>query len=209
VERAIRDRVAASRPDQGVLGEEFGDTGDGADAARWIIDPIDGTKNFVRGVPIYATLIALERDGALEVGVASAPALGRRWWASRGDGAFADGSSIHVSRIDRVEDAHLCYSNHTAWENAGLLDRFLALGRRAWRTRGFGDFWQYALVAEGSAEIAMEPSLSLWDIAAMKLIVEEAGGRLTDLDGDTSLKPGSVVATNALLHDEVLAALRR
>ena len=160
------------------------------------MDPIDGTKNFVRGVPVWATLIALERDGSLEAAVASAPALGRRWWARRGEGAFVDGSPARVSGIDRIEDAQLCYSNVTAWEEAGLGEPFLALGRRAWRTRGFGDFWQYALVAEGAAVIAMEPQLSIWDIAAMKLIVEEAGGRFTRLDGDPSLGPGSAVATN-------------
>ncbi len=209
VERAIREAVAAERPSEAVLGEEFGAAGGADGSARWIVDPIDGTKNFVRGVPVWATLIAFERDGSLEAAVASAPALGRRWWARRGEGAFADGSPARVSRIDRIEDAQLCYSNVTAWEEAGLAEPFLALGRRAWRTRGFGDFWQYALVAEGAAEIAMEPQLSIWDIAAMKLIVEEAGGRFTRLDGDPSLGPGSAVATNGLLHRQVLAALGR
>lgn len=206
VEAAIRERVDRYRPGESVMGEEFGARGDGP--VRWIVDPIDGTKNFVRGIPAFATLIGLERQGELVVGVASAPALGRRWWAARGRGSFADGRPIRVSNVGRLEDALLCHSNFTAWEEAGLLGPFLALGRRCWRTRGFGDFWQYVLVAEGAAEIALEPSLSLWDIAAVKLVVEEAGGRFTNLEGDPGLRAGSVVATNGLLHDEVLSILR-
>jgi histidinol-phosphatase len=204
VERAIRDRIARERPGQVVLGEEYG-AEDGP--VRWIIDPIDGTKSYVRGIPAWGTLIGLERDGELVVGVASAPALGRRWWAARGGGAFADGRPIAVSGIERLEDAQLCYTSFKAWEEAGLLEPFLALGRRCWRTRGFGDFWQYCLVAEGSAEIALEPGLALWDIAAVKVIVEEAGGAFTDLAGDPRFAAGSVVATNGLLHDEVLSSL--
>ena len=165
-------------------------------------------KNFVRGVPVFATLIAVERDGDLLVGVASAPALGRRWWASRDGGAFADGREIAVSEIARLEDAQLGYSNWTAWEEAGMLDRFLDLGRRCWRTRGFGDFWQHVLVAEGASEISAEPSLAVWDIAAVKLIVEEAGGRFTDFEGNRALAAGPAVATNGLLHEEVLRAFR-
>ena len=206
VERAIRDRLADARPADAVVGEEFGvqEGGEG----RWIVDPIDGTKNFVRGIPAFATLIAVERDGDLRVGVASAPALGRRWWASRGGGAFADGREITVSKIDRLEDAQLGYSNWTAWEEAGMLERFLDLGRRCWRTRGFGDFWQHVLVAEGASEISAEPSLAVWDIAAVKLIVEEAGGRFTDFEGNRTLAAGPAVATNGLLHEEVLRAFR-
>jgi histidinol-phosphatase len=204
VEQAIRDRIGRERPGEVVLGEEFGAE---EGSVRWIVDPIDGTKSFVRGIPAWGTLIALEREGELVLGVASAPALGRRWWAVRGEGAFADGKPIRVSGITRLEDAQLCYTSFKAWEEAGLLEPFLALGRRCWRTRGFGDFWQYALVAEGSAEIALEPSLAPWDIAAVKVIVQEAGGRFTDLGGDARFARGSGVATNGLLHDEVLAIL--
>jgi len=207
VELAIRARVAADRPGETVFGEEFGPPAS-AGEGRWIVDPIDGTKNFVRGIPAFATLIAFERDGELVASVASAPALGRRWWALRGGGAFADGSPIHVSKIDRVEGAQLCYSNFSAWEEAGLLEPFLALGRRAWRTRGFGDFWQYVLVAEGSADIALEPNLALWDIAAVKLIVQEAGGRFTDLSGKARPDGGSALSSNGILHEESLGVLQ-
>ncbi len=206
VERAIRERVDRARPGEAVVGEEYGSE---AGEVRWIVDPIDGTKNYVRGIPVFGTLIALERDGELVVGVASAPALRRRWWAVRGEGAFADEKPIRVSVIERLEDAQLCFGGLNAWRTAGRLKAFLSLAARCKRTRGFGDFWMHMLVAEGSAEIAIEPEVSLWDLAAAKVIVEEAGGRFTDLDGRARADGGSALSTNGLLHDVVLAGLGR
>ncbi|MFN2589653.1 MAG: inositol monophosphatase, partial [Actinomycetota bacterium] len=163
VERAVRKRVDRARPGEVVVGEEFGaEDGD----VRWIVDPIDGTKNFVRGIPVYGTLLALQRDGELVVGVASAPALGRRWWAVRGEGAFVDGTAIRVSSVGRLTDAQLCFGGLNAWRSAGRLDAFLDLAARCKRTRGFGDFWMHMLVAEGAADVAVEPDVSLWDLAA-------------------------------------------
>jgi histidinol-phosphatase len=205
VEQALRKCLASERPDHGVLGEEFGALG--TERARWVIDPIDGTKNYLRGVPVYASLIALERDGDQAVGVCSAPAMGRRWWAVRGDGAFADGRPLRVSRVDDLDSAFLCHGSVTGWEEHGLAEPFAALARRCWRTRGFGDFWMHLLVAEGAADLAAEPEVSVWDLAALKVIVEEAGGRFTDLRGAARADGGSAVSTNGLLHDQVLAAL--
>ncbi len=206
VEEMVREQLARVRPSDAVVGEEFGATG--AAERRWIIDPIDGTKSYARGIPVWATLIALERDGGLEVGVVSAPALGSRWWAARGDGAFRDGAPVSVSKIARVEDAHLAYDAPHHFEAVGRRDAILAFERRCWRTRGFGDFWPYVMVADGSIDIAVEPEgLSLWDLAAPMVIVEAAGGRFTDLEGIARADGGSAVATNGLLHDEVLAAL--
>jgi histidinol-phosphatase len=205
VEQALMARLAVARPEHGIVGEEFGSRG--ATNARWIVDPIDGTKNYVRGIPIFATLIALMEDGEVTVGVASSPALGRRWWAARGEGAFADGRRLQVSAVSRLEDAQLCYGSLDAWEEAGMLDRFLDLGRACWRTRGYGDYFTHMMVAEGSAEIALEgPGIKLWDMAAPKVIVEEAGGRVTDLAGAPMAGTGAVT-TNGLLHDEVMARL--
>ena len=207
VEQLLRKRIAEERPAHAVLGEEFG-TGDGpAATTRWIVDPIDGTKNYVRGIPVYATLIALERDGALSVGVASAPALGRRWWAARGAGAFADGVPLRVSRVARLEDAQLGHSSVSSWADHGLTERFLELERRCWRGRGFGDFWTHMMVAEGACDVAAEPEVSLWDVAALQVIVEEAGGRFTNLAGLPRADGGSAVSSNGLLHDEVLGIL--
>ncbi len=206
VEQLLRKRIAEERPGHGVVGEEFG--AEGSRHARWILDPIDGTKNYVRGIPVFATLIALERGGVGEVGVCSAPALGARWWAARGTGAFADGRPIRVSGVTHVGDAQLCHSSLDLWEAHGLTHRFLGLAGRCWRTRGFGDFWSHVLVAEGAADIAVEPEVSLWDLAALQVIVEEAGGRFTDLAGVARPDGGSAVATNGLLHGEVLRALR-
>jgi histidinol-phosphatase len=204
VERAIRERIERDRSDEVVVGEEYGaEEGN----VRWIVDPIDGTKNFVRGIPVFATLIALERSGELVVGAASAPALGRRWWAARGQGAFADGAPIQVSTISDLAEAQLCFGGLNAWRSAGRLDAFLALAARCTRTRGFGDFWMHMLVAEGSADVAAEPGVSLWDLAAVKVIVEEAGGRFTNLAGEARADGGSAVSTNGFLHQEVLAAL--
>jgi histidinol-phosphatase len=197
----IRERLARERPDDGILGEEFGvQAGSGR---RWIIDPIDATKNYVRGIPVFATLIALDN----ELGVVSAPALGRRWWASRGEGAFCNGRSIHVSAIDDISAAQLCYDDVTGFEKHALGERFLNLARRCGRTRGFGDFWSHMLVAEGAAEIAIEPEVAHWDMAAVQIVVEEAGGRFTNLRGEARADGGSGVSTNGVLHEAVLVAL--
>jgi histidinol-phosphatase len=206
VERALRKRIGEERPGHGVVGEEFG--ADQAGGVRWILDPIDGTKNYLRGIPVWATLIALEREGRVEVGVVSAPALHRRWWATRGEGAFADGRPIHVSRIAELSDAVLSHASFTSWEEHGLGEQFLTLVRSCWRTRGFGDFWSHMLVAEGVVDLAVEPEVALWDLAALQVIVEEAGGRFTDLGGTPTPAGGSVVTTNGRLHDQVLTTLR-
>jgi histidinol-phosphatase len=206
VERALRKRIGEERPGHGVVGEEFG--ADQAGGVRWILDPIDGTKNYLRGIPVWATLIALEREGRVEVGVVSAPALHRRWWATRGEGAFADGRPIHVSRIAELSDAVLSHASFTSWEEHGLGEQFLTLVRSCWRTRGFWDFWSHMLVAEGVVDLAVEPEVALWDLAALQVIVEEAGGRFTDLGGTPTPAGGSVVTTNGRLHDQVLTTLR-
>jgi histidinol-phosphatase len=206
VERALRDKISAERPGDAVVGEEFGD--EGPAARRWILDPIDGTKSYVRGLPVFATLIALEEDGELLMGLASAPALGgRRWWAVRGGGAFADGGPIHVSRVSRLADAQLLYAGLRTWKRYGLRDRFLELVDMAWRSRGLGDFWMHMLVAEGAAEVAVEMEVNLWDLAPAKVIIEEAGGRFTDLSGRPRADGGSALSSNGLLHEEVLRVL--
>lgn len=206
VEQALRERITAARPGHGIVGEEFG-THSGTGGWRWILDPIDGTKNYVRGIPIWATCIALRRDDEVVVGVVSAPALGRRWWAARGEGAFAGGQPIRVSAVPALADAQLSYDSVVGWEAHGRGERFLDLARRCWRTRGLGDFWSHVLVAEGAVDVAAEPEVSVWDVAAIQVIVEEAGGRFTDLGGVARPDGGSAVSTNGLLHDEVLAAL--
>lgn len=205
VETTLRDLLAAERPDDAVLGEEYGNRGDAE--RRWIIDPVDGTKNFIRGVPVWATLIALQVEGEGVVGVVSAPALQRRWWASAGAGAFADGRPISVSRVADLGSASVSYSSLTGWEALGRLPGLLELSRQVWRTRGFGDFWSYVLVAEGAVDIAAEPEVSLWDLAALQVIVVEAGGRFTDLSGVPTADGGSAAASNGLLHDDVLRLL--
>jgi histidinol-phosphatase len=206
-EDALRERLAADRPSDAVLGEERGGTGDGP--RRWVLDPIDGTKNYARGIPVWATLVALEVDGAPVVGVVSAPALGARWWAARGQGAFRDGAPVRVSGVERIEDAHLAYDSVPDFEAEGNAAEFLALARRCWRSRGFGDFWSHVLVADGSIDVAVEVGgLNVWDLAAPMVIVQEAGGTFTDLRGDARADGGDVVSTNGRLHAEVLAALR-
>ena len=206
VEQALREQIARARPAHAVVGEEFGTQGPSG-AWRWILDPIDGTKNYVRGIPVWATCIALQHGDELVAGVVSAPALGRRWWAARGEGAFADGQPIRVSAVADLADAQLSYDSVMSFEAYGLGERFLALARRCWRSRGLGDFWSHVLVAEGAVDVAAEPEVSLWDVAAVQVIVEEAGGRFTDLGGAARPDGGSAVSTNGLLHDEVLAAL--
>jgi histidinol-phosphatase len=205
-EAAIRARLAEARPDHAVLGEEEGLIGSAAARARWIVDPIDGTSNFVKGIPIWATLIALEVEGELVVGVASAPALGRRWWAARGIGAFADGHPIHVSSIATVAEAHVAYSDVGSFYEHGRGDALVVLTRKAWRARGLGDFWMHMLVAEGGFDVAVEPIVTLWDLAAVQVIVEQAGGRFTSLEGEARADAGSACSTNGLLHAEVLRA---
>ncbi len=204
VERALRERLAQERPNDGIVGEEFGSSGG---VRRWIIDPIDATKNYIRGIPVFATLIALEEQGRIVLGVVSAPAMSRRWWASRGDGAYCNGKRIHVSSVSKIADAHLSYDSVTDFDKADLSDHFLALARQCSRTRAFGDFWSYMLVAEGAIEIAIEPEVAYWDMAPISIIVEESGGRFTDLRGNARADSGSGVATNGLLHDAVLKAL--
>jgi histidinol-phosphatase len=201
-EQVLRDHLANVRPDDGILGEEHG-TSDGTSGARWVIDPIDGTHNYVRSIPVWATLIAVERDGTVEVGVVSAPALGRRWWAARGEGAFVtDGQRINVSKVSRLEDAQLS----CGWDEVMFEPGYEALSRRCWRTRGFGDFWSVVLVAEGACDIAIEPGY-VWDLAPLAVIVEEAGGTFTDMSGEPGIRGGHCVATNGLLHADVLSVL--
>jgi histidinol-phosphatase len=215
VEQALRGRIATERPDHGIVGEEFG-ADQGRAPWRWVLDPIDGTKNYVRGVPVWATCIGLQHHEVGVVGVVSAPALGRRWWAAQGHGAFAGpagpgpagpGQPIRVSAVTDLADAQLSYDSVMSFEAYGLGERFLDLARRCWRTRGLGDFWSHVLVAEGAIDVAAEPEVSIWDVAAVQVIVEEAGGRFTDLGGASRPDGGSAVSTNGALHDQVLAAL--
>jgi histidinol-phosphatase len=207
VEALIRDRLAKVRPEDAVLGEEGGfEEAASGSARRWILDPIDGTKNFIRGVPVWATLLALEAEGELTVGVVSAPALGRRWWASRGAGAYADGRRLAVSEVSTIEDASFAYSSLTGWEEQGRLEGLLDLTRSVWRNRAFGDFWSHCLVAEGAVDVSAEPEVALWDVAPLKVIVEEAGGRFSNLGGESG-PGGSIVCTNGPLHTEVLRRL--
>jgi histidinol-phosphatase len=209
VEEALRVAIAAGRPGEAILGEELGGGETKGGAALWVIDPIDGTRNYVRGIPIWATLIALERDGELLAAVASAPALGHRWWASRSGGAFADGSAIRVSGIRRVEDATFCYTSARSFAEAGLGEPFLDLAARCWVERGFGDFWMHMLVAEGAADVAVDASLQRWDVAAVQLIVEEAGGRFSALDGSPHTPGAAALSTNGALHDAIVGAFAR
>ena len=210
VEQAVRQLLASRRPADAVLGEEDGETGTGP--RRWVVDPVDGTKNFVRGVPVWASLVALQEDGVVTVGVVSAPALGRRWWAARGLGAWTtaaggDARRLQVSRVSALADASVSYSSLTGWEEQGRLPGFLQLTREVWRTRAYGDFWSHVLVAEGAVDASFEPEVSLWDLAPLLVVVEEAGGRFTDLSGAARADGGSAVCSNGLLHDDVLAAL--
>ncbi len=213
VEQRLRERLAVDRPDDAVLGEEYGSSEGSGGTRRWILDPIDGTKNYVRGIPVWATLLALRDGGALTVGVVSAPALNRRWWARRGEGAFLDdglaGSPrrLHVSGVRELGDATFLFGGLEDWGAEGRLGALLDLGSRCWRTRGFGDVWSYMLVAEGGADIGIDPSVSMWDVAAPQVIVEEAGGRFTDLAGVARADGGSGVATNGLVHEAVLEIL--
>ena len=208
-EESLRAALAQARPDDAVFGEEFG----GATTftgRQWIIDPIDGTKNFVRGVPVWCTLIALVDDGVPVVGVVSAPALGRRWWAAAGEGAHAsfNGATrqIRVSGVNELSAASLSYSDlTTGWEDRR--EKFVALTDEVWRVRAYGDFWSYCMVAEGSVDIACEPEVKVWDIAPLDILIREAGGTFTNIDGQAGPHGGSALATNGVLHEQVLRHL--
>jgi histidinol-phosphatase len=210
VEEGIRRTLSRVRSRDAVTGEEHGSTGHSQ--RRWVIDPIDGTKNYVRGVPVWATLIALVVDEEVVLGVVSAPALQRRWWASAGNGAFTGRSLLkatrcQVSDVRRLEDASLSYSSLHGWDERDRLDDFLSLSRRCWRTRAYGDFWSYMLLAEGAVDLAAEPELELHDMAAVDIVVREAGGRFSSLDGTDGPFGGNALASNGHLHDAALAFL--
>lgn len=208
VERSIRAGIAAARPNDSILGEEYGTEGTGS--RQWIIDPIDGTANFLRGVPIWGTLIALAVDGVPIVGVVSSPALGKRWWAAKGHGAFGmvpgeEPQRLQVSKVAELGDAALSYNSIKGWDGAGHLDRLVDLQRRVWRAQAIGDAWAYMLVAEGHLDAAGEWDMKPYDIAALIPIVEEAGGRFSSLSGEAGPWSGSALATNGRLHDAVLS----
>ncbi len=210
VEEGIRRTLSRARPRDAVLGEEYGSSGFGQ--RRWVVDPIDGTKNFVRGVPVWATLIALMVQDEVVVGVVSAPQLNRRWWAAKGSGAWTGKSLLRatecrVSDVAQLEEASFSYASLGGWEQRDRLEDVLALSRRCWRTRAYGDFWSYMLVAEGAVDIAAEPELAVHDMAALDVIVREAGGRFTSLDGTPGPLGGNALASNGRLHDRVLAFL--
>lgn len=215
VERALRDRLAQERPSDGILGEEFGTEGQAA--RQWILDPIDGTASFLRGIPIWATLIGLAVDGKVEVGVVSAPALNRRWWAASGLGAYLDDDladentatdrRIQVSEVATLASAQVAYGSLKYWQEIDRVEPILELNRRAYRSQTIGDFWPYMLVAEGATEVACEVGVQPYDIAALIPIVQEAGGMLTAVNGTEGPWHGSMLATNGLLHDEVRAIL--
>jgi histidinol-phosphatase len=212
VEKAIRATLARARPRDGVLGEEYGMSAPAKGTRHWVIDPIDGTKNFVRGVPIWGTLIALMEGDVPVAGLVSAPALGRRWWGAIGHGAYAGkhqraATRITVSKVNRIADASFCYSSLTGWAESGRLEPMLDIILQVWRSRAYGDFYGYMLLAEGALDAMVEPELSLWDVAALIPIVTEAGGRFTDLDGVPGPGGGSAIASNGLLHDELLGRL--
>ncbi|OZD66390.1 histidinol-phosphatase [Rhodococcus sp. 05-340-1] len=211
VETMIRAELGSERPADALLGEEYGGTATFS-GRQWVVDPIDGTKNFVRGVPVWATLIALLDDGIPRVGVVSAPALNRRWWAALDLGAWtaSDGGTprrIEVSKVDSVASSSLSFSSLSGWAELGIRDRFLDLTDAVWRVRGYGDFFSYCLVAEGAVDIAAEPEVSLWDLAALDVLVREAGGDFTALDASAGPHGGSAVATNGLLQHQILALL--
>ena len=218
VERYLRERIADAFPGHGVVGEEFGIEASGA-SVRWFLDPIDGTHNYLRGIPIFGALLGVERDGELQAGVISAPAMGGRWFAWRGGGAWASGPlagvdagtaprRIHASGIDELGDAQIVYANAQELARSTRTPGFAALIDQAWRERGFGEFWGYSLVAEGSAEVMVELGLKIWDVAAPAVLVEEAGGRITDFEGRRVFDGGTIVATNGVLHERVLEILR-
>src|SRR6478609_7233282 len=210
VEESIRRTLSRVRSRDAVLGEEHGSTGHSQ--RRWVIDPIDGTKNFVRGVPVWATLIALVVDETVVLSVVSAPQLNRRWWASNGNGAWTGRSLLkatrcQVSDVRRLEDASLSYSSLHGWDERGQLEDFTTLMRRCWRSRAYGDFWSYMLLAEGAVDIAAEPDLQVYDMAALDVIVREAGGRFSSLNGTDGPFGGNALASNGHLHEAALSFL--
>lgn len=212
VETDLREMIGRDRPGDSVLGEEFGGTASFA-GRQWIVDPIDGTKNFVRGVPVWASLIALLEDGVPSVGVVTAPALQRRWWAARGEGAFVSVNGtkprgLSVSSVAQLDSASLSFSSLSGWAQRGLRERFIELTDAVWRVRAYGDFLSYCLLAEGAVDIAAEPEVSLWDLAALDILVREAGGQFTGLDGTAGPHGGDAVATNGRLHEQVLSRLQ-
>jgi histidinol-phosphatase len=209
VETAIREVLGTHRSSDGLVGEEFG-SDKGSSGRYWVIDPIDGTKNFMRGVPTWATLIALVQvdasgDEEVVVGIASAPALARRWAAAKGHGATVNNKKISVSKVSSLSDASISYSDFVGWGNR--LEPFQKMLAGAWRTRGIGDFWSHMLVAEGAVDVAIEPSLALWDMAALDIIVREAGGTFTNTAGHNGPFGGSGVSTNGALHNAVINGL--
>ncbi|MCR2811539.1 histidinol phosphatase [Microbacterium sp. zg.Y1084] len=209
-ERAIRSLLELERPADGVFGEEYGTSGDAA--RQWIIDPIDGTANYLKGIPMWTTLIALAVDGVPRVGVASQPAIGRRWWAATGLGAWTDSPDgaarrLSVSPVDRIDRASASFQSISQWDDAGHLDALLRLSRAVWRDRGYGDAWPYMLLAEGRLEFVAEFDVKEYDIAALVPIVTEAGGRFTAFDGTESIAERSSLATNGVLHDDFLRLL--
>lgn len=211
VERELRRMIGQERPGDGILGEEYGT--EGTVQRQWILDPIDGTANYLRGVPVWGTLISLAVDGVPRVGVVSSPALGRRWWAAPGTGAWvseagAEPRRIRVSRVDDLANASISFQSIAQWDHAGYLDRLISLSRRVWRDRAYGDMWAYMLLAEGLLEAVGEFGVQTYDLAALIPIVEEAGGRFTSVAGEEGPSHGSSLATNGLLHEELLAALR-
>ena len=215
VEREVRERIAELRPGDVVLGEEYDSPEANGAERRWIIDPIDGTQAYVRGLPVWGTLLALEVGGEVMLGVVSAPALGRRWWGSRGAGAFVLGGDdggpapLRVSSVAELGDAQLCFGGLEEWEEVGRAQSLLELGRACWRSRGFGDFWGYMIVAEGGAEIMLDPVVSVWDLAAPLAIVEAAGGVFTDFSGARTPDGGDALATNGLVHQAALRIVGR
>jgi histidinol-phosphatase len=216
VERLLRERIEASRPNDTILGEEYG--GEREPGRQWIVDPIDGTANFMRGVPIWGTLIALAIDGVPVVGVVSSPALGKRWWAAKGHGAWAqsDGAEesgiapkrLAVSGVADLADASLSYNSLQGWDAEGRIDDAVLLSRSVWRSRAIGDMWSYMLLAEGALDIVGEFDVKPWDLAALVPIVEEAGGRFTSIGGEDGPWHGSALATNGVLHEATLEKLR-
>ncbi len=211
VERAIRDRIVSGRPGDGIFGEEYGIEGDSS--RQWIIDPIDGTANYLRGVPVWATLIALAIDGVVVLGVVSSPAFGKRWWAETGHGAWLRDATaaprrLRVSGVAELADASLSFNSIAQWDDAGYLDRLVALTRTVWRDRAYGDMWSYMLLAEGLIDIAGEFDVKPYDLAALVPIVEEAGGKFTSVTGQPGPWHGNSLASNGLLHDAVIDRLR-
>jgi histidinol-phosphatase len=208
VERSIRAGITAARPDDSILGEEYGT--EGTSSRQWIIDPIDGTANFLRGVPIWGTLISLAIDGVPVVGVVSSPTLGKRWWAALGHGAWVstDGEEprkLAVSAVSDLADASISYNSFSGWDEAGYLDEVVALTRSVWRSRAIGDMWAYMLLAEGSLDVVSEFDLQPYDMAALIPIIQEAGGTFTSVTGEDGPWHGNALATNGHLHNQVRA----